>query len=119
MPDKATHEASQVPESPTPGTDLVKEAWATIKRHLTLRRDQINEEIRAYPPPIPACDQQYNHLLEQRMQISRELTQLDRAMKESCAAQHPAGRVDEFIRSSSQLDADTAQEIRALLTRAG
>lgn len=40
---------------------------------LEAERDRILEEIRAYPPPIPACDEHFNHLLERRDQIEQEL----------------------------------------------
>ncbi len=86
-----------------------------IKGHLAHRRNQIYEEIRNYPPPIPACDQQYNHLLEQRTRISHELTRLDQAIGKSLADKDPAGRIEQFIQSSSYVDTDTAQQIRALL----
>ncbi len=34
------------------------------------------EEISSYPTPIPACDEQFNYLLEKRDQLLRELAQL-------------------------------------------
>lgn len=34
------------------------------------------EEISNYPPPIPACDEQFNYLLEKRDQLLRELARL-------------------------------------------
>jgi len=34
------------------------------------------EEISSYPPPIPACDEQFNYLLEKRDQLLRELARL-------------------------------------------
>ena len=42
-------------------------------------RNRIREEIASYPPPIPACDEHYNHLLERRDQLSRELARLKQA----------------------------------------
>ena len=49
---------------------------------LLLELAQIVAEIRAYPPPIPACDAQFNWLLERRARIERALAH---------AAQTPAG----------------------------
>lgn len=117
MPDNPTHQAAHPPGPPVPGTDGVRAAWTTITHHLACRRDRIYEEIKAYPPPIPACDQQYNHLLEQRTRIGLELTRLDRAMNESVTDPDPAGCIEQFIRSSSFIDTDTARKIRALLSR--
>ena len=39
--------------------------------------DRVQAEIRKYPPPIPACDAYFNHLLEERGRISDELARLD------------------------------------------
>lgn len=52
------------------------------RRRLLAERAQIVAEIRAYPLPIPACDAQFNWLLERRAQIERALVH---------GAQTPAG----------------------------
>ncbi len=49
-------------------------------------RNRIREEIASYPPPIPACDEHYNHLLERRDQLSRELARLKQAAERLRAA---------------------------------
>ena len=46
--------------------------WLRLERE----RRRIQSEISAYPRPIPACDQQFNHLLEQRAVITRKLQRL-------------------------------------------
>ena len=38
-------------------------------------------EIRTYPVPIPACDAQYNHLLERRTALAAALASLEAARK--------------------------------------
>jgi hypothetical protein len=43
---------------------------------LMAERDRINAEIRSYPTPITACDQQFNFLLEERTRIAIVLEQL-------------------------------------------
>ena len=37
-----------------------------VKSQLLQHKQQIFQEINNYPPPIPACDVQFNHLLEER-----------------------------------------------------
>ena len=37
----------------------------------------INQEIGAYPAPIPACDAQFNGLLEERRRLSRAIRDID------------------------------------------
>ena len=48
---------------------------------LEVERNRVCAEIASYPPPIPACDEQFNHLLEERDRISRELSRLRRAVR--------------------------------------
>lgn len=45
---------------------------------LEARRKQLDDEIRAYPTPIPRCDAQFNFLMEERARIVRELESLAR-----------------------------------------
>ena len=57
-------------ESPT-GEAL----WREI-RTLEGKKNLINDEIVNYPPPIPACDAQFNYLLEERARLTEELNRL-------------------------------------------
>jgi len=70
--------------------------WDRLKRHLESKRRPIQEEIRRYPPPIPACDAHFNHLLEQRSLLSRELVRLEAA----CRHGDPDAAIADFLRSS-------------------
>ena len=49
------------------------------KADLESERHRINDEITNYPTPIPACDAQFNFLLEERARIARELQELEAA----------------------------------------
>jgi hypothetical protein len=49
------------------------------KADLESERHRINDEIKNYPTPIPACDAQFNFLLEERARIARELRELEAA----------------------------------------
>jgi len=48
---------------------------------VTLREDlrRITAEIRDYPRPIAGCDAQFNHLLEQRAELERQLCKEEEA----------------------------------------
>jgi hypothetical protein len=48
---------------------------------LEKERQRIHEEIRGYPRPIPACDVQFNALLEERNAICAELASLKTALE--------------------------------------
>ena len=50
--------------------------YAQLQTSLQSHRQQVIAEIRAYPPPIPACDAQFNYLLEQRDLVAAELNRL-------------------------------------------
>src|SRR5262245_27025884 len=69
--------------------------WIVLRRALRALTKQIGEEIRSYPEPIPACDAQFNRLLELRRLLPEELERLD------AAALSPAASAEEFIRSSA------------------
>ena len=43
---------------------------------LEAERRRLDEEIRTYPRPIPRCDAQFNHLLEERARIAAAIAAL-------------------------------------------
>jgi hypothetical protein len=68
--------------------------WAGLRRQLQRLMHEVGAEIRAYPAPIPACDAQFNRLLELRRLLPEELARLD------AAAGSPANGVAAFVRAS-------------------
>ncbi len=68
--------------------------WHSLQLHLEALKETVAEEIRRYPPPIPACDAQFNRLLELRRLLPRELARLDLAANDKSAT------IEDFIRSS-------------------
>ncbi len=56
--------------------------WDALRARLQQTQGAVAAEIRAYPPPIPACDAQYNHLLARREALSKALARLDAARKD-------------------------------------
>lgn len=49
----------------------------TIHDLLDTQKSQTIDAIRNYPPPIPACDAQFNYLLEKRDRLTVELNRLN------------------------------------------
>lgn len=95
------------------GSESLESAWDRLRRHLESRRRPIQEEIRRYPPPIPACDAYFNHLLEQRSLLSRELLRLEAARREGGACRDTgAAAVEAFIRSSPCINDDDVRGLR-------
>ena len=72
--------------------------WVALRRHLEGVSATVAAEIRNYPAPIPACDAQFNHLLEQRRALSRELARLDAARNDGSST------LEDFVRASPVLD---------------
>jgi len=57
------------------------EALEQRRHSLERERSRVQEEIRSYPQPIPACDEHFNSLIERRTRIARELLSLDEAAR--------------------------------------
>ena len=53
--------------------------WDALRARLERMQEAVAAEINAYPPPIPACDAQFDYLLEQREALSEALARLDAA----------------------------------------
>jgi hypothetical protein len=95
--------------------EVVKSVWQSIRTRLESEKKSIADEIKNYPRPIPACDQQFNFLLEERTRIVRELERLDVASRESLTSCDPEGGIEAFLQSPSSLAAGAGQAIRAAL----
>ena len=68
--------------------------WQSLRRAIESLKDSVSAEIRNYPPPIPACDAHFNHLLELRRLLPLELARLDDAAKNGSLS------IDGFVRGS-------------------
>ncbi len=68
--------------------------WHALRLRLEALKDTVAEEIRSYPSPISACDARFNHLLELRRSLPRELARLD------LAANDQSITTEDFIRAS-------------------
>ena len=91
---------------------------AAIRDHLNRVKAPINRAIRDTPPPIPACDARFNHLLEKRSAIVRDLNRLDSLQSRGFEPRREAVAIEEFLRSSPFIDDDAAQRLRAKLEEA-
>jgi hypothetical protein len=68
--------------------------WQSLRRHLVDLQQSVASQIEVYPQPIPACDEQFNYLLELRSQLPAELARLDDDASDG------SGSAEEFIRTS-------------------
>lgn len=51
---------------------------------LLKRKAEVQAEINSYPSPIAGCDQQFNHLLEMRAEIRKQLQKVEQSLKKPC-----------------------------------
>ena len=84
------------------------ERGVEIREVLERERERVYDRIASYPTPIPACDEQFNHLLELRARIASGLACIDRGAP---------GRelVDEIGASLELFSPDTAGALREYL----
>ena len=97
--------------------DMIQSAWDQIRVRLEIKKAHIYDEIGSYPPPIAACDQQFNFLLEERTSVSQELDELNEAAAASLTIQESIQQMERFIRSSRYVDPETERMIRSYLER--
>lgn len=81
--------------------------WGEIKTHLEQKKDLINDEILNYPPPIPACDAQFNYLLEERARLTGELNRLHNLYRQGADDAVTVGLLHEFTASCVYIDDDS------------
>jgi len=90
-------------------------AWTMVQQHLEKEMRRLNEEIRNYPAPIPACDAQFNYLLEEREALSSGLVRVREFMKEDSDAEDARRFIDAFLSVSTYVGDSVKREIRALI----
>jgi hypothetical protein len=89
--------------------------WTAISEHLESEMRRVHDEIRNYPAPIPACDAQFNYLLEQREALSSELARVREFMHDDTGSGNARNSVDTFLKTSTYLCDAKKSEIRSLV----
>ena len=95
-------------EDPTAGSTEFKQLTA-LKSQLEKLKTRINKEIGNYPPPIPACDAQFNYLLEERSKISKALKQVDTLLTKCETDIIEIDTIEELVKMSNQIDDGMAE----------
>ena len=78
--------------------------WDWLAQRLERARREIDEQIESYPPPIPACDQHFNHLMEQHHLVRSCQGQLREMIAQSDSKGPPARIMEELRRTWPVLD---------------
>jgi DNA-binding SARP family transcriptional activator len=95
--------------------EKLESLWEEIRVHLQHTKQLMDEAIRKYPTPIPRCDAQFNHLLEQRTRLFRELERMGTLAEESLARSDYLEMIEEFIGSSPYTDDEAELAMRSHL----
>ena len=90
---------------------------ARIHERLASELRRIREEIRRYPAPIPACDAQFNYLLESREALSAAIARLGELMSDGSPDEPLAkgASIDALLDASVGLGDTMRSEIRAII----
>ncbi len=111
----STHEPHPVHRK----AEIAEFVWKQIRVVLEKERDRIYEEIRGYPPPIAACDEQFNYLLEQRAQVSRELARMNETARTPLTLMACSKYLEDLVASSDIIVDETEQKLRSYLREGG
>lgn len=96
-----------------PGPAAPEALLLEVRDHLRGIQRSLNGEIRGYPTPIPRCDAQFNHLLEQRDRLQRALERIEAAADRSLARAERVALLEEFAASPVYAEAAAEEEFRA------
>lgn len=92
---------------------LVDVLWQEVQRQLEKEKQRIFDEIVNYPPPIPACDVQFNFLLAERARITDELRRVRQFNERENHDFSHIRAMRTFIESSDFLDSSLAAKFLA------
>ena len=102
-------------DPPSEGTEFKE--LNEFKLQLQKVKSHINKEIGNYPSPIPACDAQFNYLLEERSKISVALKQVDNLLRKCQTEIVELEAIEEIIKTSNQIDDSMAARLIAAFRR--
>ncbi len=94
---------------------IVLTTFQEIKLQLEQRKEEIYDEIKEYPFPIPACDAQFNYLLELRNGVAQELNQVSALLAECDLSADSIQLVTSFIQSSMVLKHNVKTKLQQAL----
>ena len=95
------------PKSENPGATILSK----FKSHLEAQRGRLNDEIGSYPGPIPACDAQFNYLLEMRTDLSAKLNVIDELLAKCLADSPDEAAIEKLIARLSRFDTEMADKL--------
>jgi hypothetical protein len=98
---------------PSADRDRLGPVGRDVETVLDAVKRSLDEEIRAYPTPIPRCDAQFNHLYERRARLTQVLGSVNAALAQGDSTQEIAGALAEFVAAPAFSDRDDERALRA------
>jgi len=86
-----------------------------LRDYLQRTKLLLDEQIRAYPKPIPRCDAQFNYLYEQRNRLSAALDQANAAIDARGSASELERWVMSILSSTPWSDDEQERKLRMRL----
>ena len=90
-------------------------AWERIHGHLESEMRSVRNEIRRYPAPIPACDAQFNYLVEKREALVSEISRVRELMSNHAVSDPSKDSLESYLNASTCLTEAAKSEIRVFV----
>lgn len=98
-----------------PEPDAALSCAVALRDFLRHAKQLLDEQIRAYPKPIPRCDAQFNHLYEQRNRVSATLDEASAVVDGGSHGPDPKTWVANVLSSAPWSDDAEEREMRQRL----
>jgi hypothetical protein len=85
----------------------------SLKSRFQADRNRITDAIGSYPAPIPPCDAQFNHLLEERRRLSRALNLVGALLSLPESSPSVIQAAESLIAQLDLFDEDAADRLRS------
>jgi hypothetical protein len=97
---------------------VLRSVCRDVRDCLEQAKRSLDEEIRAYPTPIPRCDAQFNGLYEQRTRLAQALVLANTAVEGSAGPEELTSFARYFVHSPPCADGRDEAELRSRLREA-
>lgn len=99
-------------------SDRLRSIAVELRAYVARVRASVDDEIRAYPTPIPRCDAQFNFVYEQRARLTQLLSLLDAELVQNDASSQLVNIISGFVASSPLGDSCDERDLRKRLAAA-
>ena len=102
----------------TADTNRLHALGAELRDFLLQAKRALDEELRAYPTPIPRCDAQFNYAYEQRSRLAELLNRFDAALDPAAGASELQSAMSAFAALPSTGESAEERRLRMRIAEA-